>query len=89
MQIGRNALSTREHDRSNRSLVHLGLHDAILHIDRTQLDRFPAKAPQQSVRIAPPVVRGVRSRTQIVDIHRRKLVLELLRREQIVYSDGT
>jgi hypothetical protein len=55
-------------------------------IDRTQLDRFPAKAPQQSVRIAPPVVRGVRSRTQIVDIHRRKFALEFLRREQIDHA---
>ena len=55
--------------------AYLGSHDAILHIDRTQLDRFAAKAPQQSVRIAPPVVRGVRSRTQIVDIHRRRIVI--------------
>src|SRR5450755_578847 len=63
--------------------AYLGSHDAILRIDRTQLDRLAAKAPQQSVRIAPSVVRGVRSRTQIVDIHRRKPGFELLRREQI------
>ena len=31
-------------------------------------------------------MRGVRSRSQIVDIHRRKLVLELLRREQIDHA---
>jgi hypothetical protein len=31
-------------------------------------------------------MRGVRSRTQIVDIHRRKFVLELLRREQIDHA---
>jgi len=55
--------------------VHLDSHDATLHIHRTQLDRFPAKAPQQSVRIAPPVVRGVCSRTQIIDIHRRRIVI--------------
>jgi hypothetical protein len=86
VQIGRNALSARQHDGSSQRLLHLGSHDAILHIDRTQLDRFPAKAPQQSVRIAPAVVRGVRSRAEIVDIHRRKLGSQLLRSEQIDHT---
>src|SRR6266702_1893716 len=60
-----------------------GGHYFILDIDGAQLHRLTSETPQQSVGIAPPIVRRMRAGAEVFNVDRRETVLEFARRQQI------